>query len=195
MKYWLRLCYFKHILTMYWATFTTCWQGNALLTWHTGFVLCYSNDTLTMYIYSTVLFEWHTDSVLGFLNAILNMFCATCMTYWLCTVPLEWHTDYVLCYLNDYFSDIPTIHCVALFLVNTLWRLWRLQREMAAEQRLLAHQQESVKDSVQCELVCKEDAKRVDKMAEEERQYQVKLLLAMKDDAMVRQQWRQWLLL
>nr|XP_022310178.1 trichohyalin-like [Crassostrea virginica] len=58
------------------------------------------------------------------------------------------------------------------------------QREMAAEQRLLAHQQESVKDSVQCELVCKENAKRVDKMAEEERQYQVKLLLAMKDDAM-----------
>lgn len=57
---------------------------------------------------------------------------------------------------------------------------------MAAEQRLLAHQQESVKDSVQCELVCKENAKRVDKMAEEERQYQVKLLLAMKDDAMVR---------
>nr|XP_022307601.1 trichohyalin-like [Crassostrea virginica] len=58
------------------------------------------------------------------------------------------------------------------------------QREMAAEQRLLAHQQESAKDSVQCELVCKENAKRVDKMAEEERQYQVKLLLAMKDDAM-----------
>lgn len=57
---------------------------------------------------------------------------------------------------------------------------------MAAEERLLTHIQESVKDSVQCELVCQENGRRVDKMAEKEREHQVRLLMAMKDDAMVR---------
>lgn len=57
---------------------------------------------------------------------------------------------------------------------------------MAAEERLLTHIQESVKDSVQCELVCRENGRRVDKMAEKEREHQVRLLMAMKDDAMVR---------
>lgn len=56
---------------------------------------------------------------------------------------------------------------------------------MAAEERLLTHIQESVKDSVQCELVCRENGRRVDKMAEKEREHQVRLLMAMKDDAMV----------
>ncbi|XP_056004082.1 trichohyalin-like [Ostrea edulis] len=55
-------------------------------------------------------------------------------------------------------------------------------REMAAEKRVQTHQQEVVKDTVQCELVHKENAKLVDRMAEEEREHQLKLLLAMKDD-------------
>nr|XP_034321304.1 trichohyalin-like [Crassostrea gigas] len=58
------------------------------------------------------------------------------------------------------------------------------KREMAAEDRLLTHHQESVKDSVQCELVCRENGRRVDEMAEKEREHQVRLLMAMKDDAM-----------
>lgn len=58
---------------------------------------------------------------------------------------------------------------------------------MAAENRLLTHHQESVKDSVQCELVCRENGRRVDEMAEKEREHQVRLLMAMKDDAMVRE--------
>ncbi|XP_061190725.1 meiosis-specific nuclear structural protein 1-like [Saccostrea echinata] len=57
-------------------------------------------------------------------------------------------------------------------------------REMAADERVQAHHQEMVKDTVQGELVHKENAKRVQQMSEEEREYQIKLLMAMKDDAM-----------